>query len=130
MRGIITRIATKHGLDLTQPGGHLKLTMPNMLPLVIETLPGNQVSVAHYGEQNGDPMRDPEVVFMVQNDEWVAAEVTQDYVGKYQRVVWQENGVGPWRFNHVAQADLASFVRTWSRNIRAQGWLDNSIVAT
>jgi hypothetical protein len=31
---------------------------------------GELVSVAHYGVQNGDPMRDPEIVFEVVAGSW------------------------------------------------------------
>ena len=51
-----------------RPTLYLKIENPPYMALVIEApelgplgLPG--ISVAHYGEQNGDPMRDPEMCF-------------------------------------------------------------------
>jgi hypothetical protein len=125
MQIVITNIAFKHGLDLAQPGGHLKLIMPNMLPLVIETLCGERVSVAHYGEQNGDAIRDPEVVFFCSSKwtEWFAVEITQDPVGKFRKVA-DNYPTGEWQVDVPAQADLTSFVRVWAKNIREQGWLE------
>jgi hypothetical protein len=42
--------------------------------------------VAHYGEQNGDLMRDPEIVFEVVADHWQPVSIQQDYVGSYREV--------------------------------------------
>lgn len=126
MERIITRIAEKHGLDLTTPGQHLKLAMPNMDNLVIETLAGKMISVAHYYEQEGDLMRDPEVVFYVPRRDtgWYAVEVTMDPIGKWARYAEQDEA-GVWHIDHKAQVDLAAFVRTWARNIREQRWFEN-----
>jgi hypothetical protein len=35
------------------------------MPLVVEKIGEQQISLCHYGEQNGDAMRDPEVGFLV-----------------------------------------------------------------
>jgi hypothetical protein len=44
---------------------HYKLDKaPNIyMPLTIEIIEKDQLSLCHYGEQNGDLMRDPEMVF-------------------------------------------------------------------
>lgn len=129
MQAIITKIAAKYGLDLTEPGGHLKLTMPNMPPLVIKTLPGNEISVAHHADQMGDVMRDPEIVFYRAQDDsdWYAVEVTQARVGAWRRVA-EMDSAGRWRVKESAQAHLASFVRVWAKNLREQGWLQHGEV--
>ena len=49
---------------------HVRLECKGFMPLVVEAIgPGPRglpmVSVAHYYTQNGDPMRDPEMVFEV-----------------------------------------------------------------
>ena len=41
---------------------HLRLVNPPYLPLVIERH-GDEVSITHYVEHNGDQLRDPEMVF-------------------------------------------------------------------
>jgi len=57
---------------LERAGGHrptlyLKIENPPYMALVIEATPGPTglpaISIAHYGEQNGDLMRDPEMCF-------------------------------------------------------------------
>lgn len=55
-----------------EPGFHMKIENPPYLALVIEDVqqrgPNGSplISVAHYGEQNGDLMRDPEMVFEIE----------------------------------------------------------------
>jgi hypothetical protein len=83
------------------------------------------ISIAHYGEQNGDLMRDPEMVF-------IKAPVSGDYFPSYFRndyigcerlgVVSAEQIEGRtfFNFNPREQADEASFANTWMRNIRHQ----------
>ncbi len=62
-------------LSLLQKGGgwrpslYLKIENPPYMTLVIEAVDESgpcglpALSVAHYGEQNGDPIRDPEMCF-------------------------------------------------------------------
>lgn len=62
---------------------HLTATVPGFMKLVIEVTPAGEVSVAHYTTQDGDSMRDPEIVFNPKT--WHAVEITQDFIGKYNR---------------------------------------------
>jgi hypothetical protein len=111
------------------------------MPLVIEAIAPNQVAVAHYREQNGDLIADPEIVFWVNpdNGEWFPVEVTQVPVAI--RVNGETRVGGGWkRYVEIAtdgslaeiknarmQADLCSFTNLWAKNIKAQGWLKNSV---
>lgn len=61
---------------------HLTVENPPYMRLVIEVVAPGEVSVAHYYEQNGDAMRDPEIVF---NQRWLPIEITQDPVGIHRR---------------------------------------------
>jgi hypothetical protein len=76
----------------------IRLEVPSFMRLVIEHIGigphgGELVSVAHYGEQNGDPMRDPEIVFEVADCSWHPVSIQQDYVGSYREAVFVgENG--------------------------------------
>ena len=45
------------------PGLYLKIDNAPYMELVIEAMGLPALSVAHYGEQNGDAMRDPEMCF-------------------------------------------------------------------
>lgn len=126
MQTIITRIAEKYGLDLTAIEAHLKLTNGVYQPLVIEKISRQLVSVAHYFEQNGDLVADPDVVFFMGYGDWVPVEISQ--VLGYTRAVWlAEDGQTIEKFKSRTQADIASFCRTWAKNIREQKWLEEGV---
>lgn len=82
---------------------------------------GKLFSVAHYAEQNGDLMRDPEVVFILGNDEeFYPITIQQDFIGKYQDVLeYDETGKIKGWYPRL-QADLASFANFWLKNIKYQ----------
>jgi hypothetical protein len=44
------------------------------MPLVIEKIAPGRISVAHYYTQMGDLMADPDIVFKVENSEWVPGD--------------------------------------------------------
>jgi hypothetical protein len=108
MQSIITKIAEKHGLDLTASEAHLRLEQPAYMPLVIEKIGRHLVSVAHYFTQNGDAIADPDVVFFTGYGEWVAIEIQQ--VLGFQRVATlNDDGTTIKAVNLRGQADVASF---------------------
>lgn len=81
------------------------------------------VSLAHYGEQLGDLMRDPEVVFLCwKNKEgrWQYAPATfrNDYVGVDERDIFVEKG--KIRFHQMSQEGLVEFCDDWMMNIADQ----------
>lgn len=86
----------------------------------VERLADDFFSVAHYFEQDGDRMADPDVVFWRGPDgRYYPAEYTQHSLGIYQRLITFEGG-RPVRFMARQQADVATFCTTWMRNIREQ----------
>jgi len=82
---------------------------------------GKLFSVAHYAEQNGDLMRDPEVVFILGADEeFYPVTIQQDFIGKYQDVLeYDETGKIKGWYPRL-QADLAAFANFWLKNIKYQ----------
>jgi hypothetical protein len=110
----------------------VRLTVTGYMPLSIESIgtsaDGNRlISLCHYGEQNGDLMRDPEMVFeLFTHGEASAAEplsFQNDYMGLLQEVYcYDESG----KNTHVKtrlKAELKSFARTWFTNLKDQGFL-------
>ena len=82
-----------------------------MMPLVIEKIDENRLSVAHYYTQRGDLMADPEIVFHVKNEEWVPIRYTQHpYIEQYD-----PDGL-----------DLDGFVEQWNQNLQRQGYTDEN----
>lgn len=129
----VSEIITKFGgLDaLKGDGYYIRLENPPYMRLVIEEVgPGvadpknDLISVAHYYEQNGDAMRDPEIVYEVGDDlrEWTPVTYQQDSLGIYQEAVFKdETGL---KVNPELVGSITSFSRTWDRNIREQGFLE------
>ena len=90
---------------------YLNVTNEPYMRLVIEVTSEGYVSVAHYYRQNGDAMRDPEVVF--DPADWHAVEYTQDSLGIYQRI---EPG--------YYSPGIETFVSIWASNIKVQGFCE------
>src|SRR5205823_5547511 len=73
---------------------HIRLEAPGFMPLVIEAVGTGPrglplVSVAHYYEQQGDLMRDPELTCEVGPDgTFHPVSFTQDNVGAYHEAVF------------------------------------------
>jgi hypothetical protein len=126
MQGIITRIAQKHGLVLESRDAHLRLELPHFDRLVIEKIGENLVSVAHYYEQNGDLVAEPDVVFFTGYTGWVPIEITQSLTGTQWVARLDEQGADITHIKAQAQKKLAEFTEQWARNITAQGWLEHA----
>ena len=131
----IQQLIEEHGGLAAVQEHYLRIENPPFMRLVIEvvgTLFPNgtcEVSVAHYGEQNGDQMRDPEITFLVVPSEvaewqWHPLTFTNDYVGTYQIAAEYDN-FGRLRARDARlQRELCEFVEMWDRNIKHQGFLE------
>ncbi|MDH4153621.1 MAG: hypothetical protein OEV01_07540 [Nitrospira sp.] len=109
----------------------VRITVPGYMPLSVEEIgfsdDGHRlVSLCQYGEQNGDLMRDPDLVFMVTDlPDGTAAEPVSyrnDYLGIVQDVYRYDEGG---RRTHVLLAlkqDLEEFARDWLATLREQGF--------
>src|SRR6516162_8740167 len=92
MRNVQKIINAKGGMAALKRK-YIRLEAPGFMRLAIEHIGtgprgGELVSVAHYGEQNGDLMRDPEIVFEVAAGQWHPVSIQQDYVGGYRQAVF------------------------------------------
>ena len=133
MKHIQDMIEQHGGLAAVQRN-YLRIENPPFMRLVIEVVgpifPNGscEVSVAHYGEQNGDAMRDPEITFFVTPSEdgwqWKPLTFLNDYVGAYQVAAEYDN------FGHVRVRDarlvkeLTAFASQWDCNIKQQGFIE------
>lgn len=90
------------------------------------------VSVCHYGEQNGDLMRDPEMCFEIDAaGNWHPYYFRNDYTGTEQNVYFtREDGAKMVR--PTLKRELASFARIWNRNLGEQDFVKaaKSLLAT
>jgi len=113
------------------PGLYLKIDNAPYMELVIEALDESgpmglpALSVTHYGEQNGDAMRDPEMCFelgLAGGAHLSAFYYRNDYLGVEQ---WSRNIV---RGNYVHLVSLHEqhqrFAKTWDNNLHLQGFAE------
>ena len=114
------------------PGLSLTIDNTPYMPLIIEALdePGPcglpALSIAHYGEQNGDLMRDPEMCFELSFAGGIADlnpfYYRNDYIGCEQ---WSRFITGTdYAYARLLHRQHVSFARVWDRNLQAQGFLE------
>ena len=82
------------------------------------------LSICHYGEQNGDLMRDPEMCFEMEIENGAVKEFhpyyfRNDYVAFEQFVVDEENR----RIDVKAIQSQREMAQLWDSNLAAQGFL-------
>ena len=115
----------------------VRITVSEYMPLLVEEIgisgDGHRlVSLCQYGEQNGDLMRDCDLVFMVTVlPDGAAAEPVSfrnDYLGIVQDVYrYDETG----RRTHVVSSlkeELKEFARDWFATLREQGFFASTAV--
>jgi hypothetical protein len=107
---------------MTQVGDHRtvennKSFMAVHVEVVGQTERGLLISVAHYYEQNGDLMRDPDVVFLV-DERAYPISYRLDGLGLNQEAAHIQDGV--WMVCLKMQADICRFCNQWMKNIKAQ----------
>ena len=112
--------------DLNTLGDHRRWeNSPAFMAVCVEYINdtdlGPVYSVAHYYEQNGDLMRDPEMTFLRRIDgSYYPLSYQQDGLGLYQEsVIFGEDG-NPEKFIPAMQRDHALFAGQWMQNIKEQ----------
>lgn len=121
--------------------GHsaVRITVPGYMPLSVEEIgidgEGHRlVSLCHYGEQNGDLMRDPDIVFMVQDAPHgtIAEPVSfrNDYVGLDQEVYRYDESGKRTHLDTKLNVQLREFAQIWFANLNEQGFLGGRAVRT
>ena len=104
----------------------VKIASSGFMPLIIEKH-DEQIVVAHYFEQNGDLIPDPDVEFVdIGGDDWLPVAI-QHSTGRYCRTA-EKAASGNWLISKGAMADLRSFVRMWARNLRSQGFASGTLL--
>lgn len=138
LRTLQSIIESNGGLEVTAQS-YVRIENHPYMRLVIEVVAGPfafgeyEVSVAHYGEQNGDPMRDPEMTFLVKPDgmpwEWLPLTFRNDYAGHQTMAATYEVGAADGLSNVAAVKgfrrrilELGDFARMWDKNLREQGF--------
>ncbi len=121
---------------LTAAGGwhhglSLRIDNPPFLPLCIEAVDESgpcglpALSVAHYGQQNGDAMRDPEMLFelgFAGSKHLNPFYWRNDYVAieQWSRFVEDDH----YCYHRQLHAEHERFAKLWDKNLRRQGYAE------
>lgn len=114
-----------------RPNLYLRIENPPYLPLVIEAIDESgplglpALSIAHYSEQNGDPMRDPEMCFELG---LAGGAHLMPYYWRNDYVAVEQVSRAIIRDHYVALLELGKehekFAAKWDDNLRLQGYED------
>ena len=95
---------------------HVRFDMSGYQRLVIERH-GELISVAHYFEQNGDLVPDPDVELHYPT--WTPTAITQAIGYRREKFIERD---GRTLVDTRFDREVSSFLNMWARNIQAQGW--------
>jgi hypothetical protein len=145
MKAISKRAAVVFGAaveSLKAAGGeHVRIdNNPTYQALVVEQIGAARLdpagdrlplySFAHYGQQNGDAMRDPDVVMIDGGAHgFFPVSFRNDYIG-LDLEHCDYNGSALRCVNVHGQAELAEFCDMWARNLKDQQCLGAPVAAT
>ncbi len=101
---------------------HVRFDMPHFDRLVIERH-DELISVAHYFEQNGDQIVDPEVEFHYPT--WTPTAITQVIGGRREKFVELD---GETFVDFRFEQEVSSFLDLWETNIRTQRWAERATI--
>jgi hypothetical protein len=79
--------------------------------------------IAHYSEQNGNLMADPEIEFAVDEAEQTIEPVLfcNDYTGSYDEVYKEVDG--QMMYSQRLRVNLDEFLHIWLKNLKQQGFI-------
>ena len=113
----------------------VRLTVNGYMPLSVEHIgqstDGHRlIAICHYGEQHGDLMRDPEMVFEMHTsatpDMAEPLSFRNDYMGLMQEVYRYDDDGKKTHVNTRLKQELISFAKTWFTNLKDQGFLGDT----
>lgn len=112
---------------LNEPGDARKVDNTNgvFMPVHVEIIDrstyGNHVSIAHYYEQEGDLMKDPEMTFLDSlKGNILPMTFEQDGGRPVYQIAMEIDENGTIRRNEKLQKQLAEFADMWMKNIKDQ----------
>ena len=110
--------------DLTDPSGpgvsNRKIDNGASMAVSVERIGDNRFSVAHYYEQNGDLVADPDLELVHYAGSWYACAITHPPPFGYSRALSCDDAGRPDRWWRREYNSLRSFATTMLRNIRNQ----------
>jgi hypothetical protein len=106
----------------------IRVEIDGYMPLCIERIGKGPrgmpaLSIAMYGEQNGDMMRDPDLELEIRDftaGPWYPYRFRNDYFGVEHEPIRVEDGKEV--IDHAMVRDLEIFARQWDSDLRIQGF--------
>ena len=123
----VEEVLKAHGLlekFQSQTDFHMRLKKEPYEPLVIERH-GELISVAHYFEQDGDLIADPDVEMHF--PDWTPTAIQMKNGSYTQKFVERD---GKTYVNMKFDPSVRPLLAMWARNIKAQGWANPEKVKT
>ncbi len=117
---IFDRIMVLYDQAIFEGKEYLKLDNDsNYMYLAVEKPYGDDIiSLAHYGNQNGDAMRDPEMMFLCKNGRYYPMYYHNDYMHVVQESMFLSGE--RWKVNPRIQKGQRDFANMWLSNIQEQ----------
>ncbi len=113
---------------LSEPGACTTFDKHDYLPkrsggimsVHVDCIGKDRYSVAHYFEQNGDLMSDPQMTFWVCDGKVYPCSYTLHSMGLFQNSIHFDENEKPKSFRKGQQHSQAEFVNGWMENIKDQ----------
>lgn len=105
---------------------YIRFTSGGFMPLSIQALSDNRISISHFYKQNGDLMSDPDMEFVIdrENKSLSARTYRQDGLGVNQSVENEYQEIADFRL----EKELNAFTSEWFKNISNQGYSRNKMI--
>lgn len=105
---------------------YIRFTSEGFMPLSIQALSDDRISISHFYRQNGDLMSDPDMEFVVDRENKLLSARTyrQDGLGVNQGVENEYQEIADFRL----EKELNAFTLEWFKNISNQGYSRNKMI--
>ena len=93
---------------------YMKFEASGFMPLHVDWIDDDKISIAHNGIQNGDVMADPDMIVRIVPEMKMAEALTfqNDYLGIFQEVYPE-----PGKFYPKLKTELNSFLNSWLKRV-------------
>lgn len=96
---------------------YLKIESQGFMPLIIEKIGNNEISLAHYFESNGDLVEDIDVTVKINIKNKTAEVLSYQDCFKYKQI-YHDDGTT----NEKLKKDITNFFLKWLRTLKQQGF--------
>ena len=105
--------------ELLKQNSILRYQASGFMPLVIELLAEDTISMTHYYKSNGDMVCDPDMTIQMDWNQKTAHPLSYQDSYRYQDVRGEAGEI-----DKVLQRSLSSFLLQWIQNIKSQGFFN------